>query len=269
MATVPTPRFPLFVPADRPERIPKAAAAGADGVIVDLEDAVAPDRKDAARAIPEGALDHGAGVAMLLRVNAAGTPWHDDDLLFAAGAAVDGVVLPKAESAAGVEAVRSRLPEGRAVLALVETARGLHAAGEIAAAADRVLFGSIDYAEDIGCAHTRQALLFARCRLVEAARLAGRPPPLDGVTAALGRDDAVRDDAAHALELGFGGKLLIHPRQIGPARDAFRPDPASVDWARRVLAAEGGGAAVIDGAMIDAPVVARARRILARAGEDG
>ena len=232
--TVPTPDIPLFVPGDRPERVPKAIAAGADGVIVDLEDAVAPDRKAAARCDIPG---DRSGVVRLLRINDAGTPWHPDDLAFAAGSGFDGVVLPKAEDAATVDAVRSRLRGGAAVVALVETARGLSAAGEIAAAADRLAFGSLDYAEDMGCAHTRQALLFARCRLVEAARLAAKPPPLDGVTAAAHDAEAASDDAAHAAQLGFGGKLLIHPRQIEPVRAAFRPDRASVEWAERVLRA--------------------------------
>ena len=262
----PTPACPLFVPADRQDRIARACAAGTDGVIVDLEDAVAPARKEAARALPPDLPADRGGVALLLRINAAGTPWHEGDLAFAAAAGFDGVVLPKAETADGVEAVRARLPERCAVVALVETARGLEGAEAVARAADRVAFGSVDFAEDLGCAQTSRALLHARARLVMAARLAGGPPPLDGVTLAARDADAVAADAADAAELGFGGKLLIHPAQVAPARAAFRPDAAQVDWARRVMALDGTGAAMVDGAMVDAPVLARARRILASAG---
>ena len=258
------PDFPLFVPADRPDRIAKALAAGADGAIVDLEDAVAPARKDAARDGLAGALPAGRDVALLLRVNAVGTRWHDADVAAARG--FDGVVLPKAEDAAAIDALRGALRGGAVVVALIETVAGLEAVDALARAADRIAFGSIDFALDLGCAHTRMALLPIRSRLVRAARLAGRPAPLDGVTAAVDDADAVSDDAAHGAEMGFGGKLLIHPRQIGPARAAFRPRPAEIAWAERVAgAAAEDGAVMVDGAMVDAPVVARARRILSRA----
>jgi citrate lyase subunit beta/citryl-CoA lyase len=117
--------------------------------------------------------------------------------------------------------------------------------------------------------HTAIALYHARSRIVLASRLAGIAAPLDGVTTAVRDEDQLRRDCAHAVELGFGGKLLIHPDQIAPARAVFAPDPSTVDWALRVLAAEGAGAVLVDGEMVDPPVLARARQVLRRAGRAG
>ena len=250
--------LPLFVPADRPERFARAAASGADAVVIDLEDAVAPAAKAAARA-GLGALPGQA----LLRINAVGTPWHAEDLRAAVRLRLAGVVLPKAESAAQVALVRAAT--GHPVIALIETARGLAQAREIAAEASRLAFGSIDYAADLGIGHTRVALAQARAELVLASRLTGIAAPIDGVTTAFQDAALIEDDCRHAVEMGFGGKLLIHPAQVSPARRGFAPPPAESDWAQRVLALPEGAAVAVDGAMVEAPVVARARAILARA----
>ena len=258
--------LPLFVPADRPDRFAKAFAAGADAVIIDLEDAVAPDRKAEARAALLAARDGiaTAACAVLVRVNPPGTPWHAEDLAAAASLRLAGIVLPKAEAAEAVAAAAraAAVP----VLALIESAGGVAAAREVARAAARLLFGSIDLAADLGCAEERDALLSARCEVVLASRLAGRPAPLDGVTQGYRDPAPVEDDARYAARLGFGGKLLIHPAQIAPARAGFAPSEAEVAWARRVLAAAADGrATAVDGAMVDAPVRLRAQRIVARA----
>ncbi|MCR4265296.1 CoA ester lyase [Nitratireductor sp. ZSWI3] len=258
--------LPLFVPADRAERIPKAAAARPDAVIVDLEDAVAPAAKPGARSGLAAALGPARlGVPILVRVNAAGTAWHRDDLAACADLPLTAIMLPKAETAEEVS--RAAAASGHPVIALVETARGLHAVAEFAGIAARLAFGSIDYAADIGAGHTREALLCARSMLVIAARAAGRPAPLDGVTVAIDDAEALADDCRHALSLGMTGKLLIHPRQIAPARRAFTPGPAELDWARSILAAvpHGGGAAKVNGTMVDAPVIRRAEQIVRRA----
>jgi citrate lyase subunit beta/citryl-CoA lyase len=127
-------------------------------------------------------------------------------------------------------------------------------------------FGSIDFAADIGCAHTRAALAIARFELVLASRLAGRPGPIDGVTASVKDADLVRSDAEYAGEIGFAGKLLIHPAQIEPAGRGFAPNLADIALAERILAASRSeGATVVDGAMVDAPVVLRAQQLLNRA----
>lgn len=256
--------LPLFVPGDRADRFAKAAAAGPDAVIVDLEDAVAPDAKHIARqTLAEGLSVIPAEMPVLLRINAAGTEWHEGDMTAAARLRLAAVLLPKAEHADDLHRVADRC--GCPVIALVETAAGLHRAVEIAGASARIAFGSMDFAADLAMAHTRRSLLAARSALVLAARLAGQPAPIDGVTTAIDDAGLIADDCAHAVELGFAGKLLIHPAQIAPARQGFAPSQAQIDWAARVLAAAAGGAAIrVDGAMVDAPVIRRAEQIMAR-----
>jgi citrate lyase subunit beta / citryl-CoA lyase len=256
----------LFVPADRPDRWAKAFAAGADAVILDLEDGVAASAKPGARrALREGrdAID-AAPCPILVRVNARSSDDYSLDLDAVRDLGLAGVMLAKAETAADVEATSAAT--GAPVVALIETARGLAAARLIAAACARIAFGSIDFAADLGTAHTPAALASARSELVLASRLADRPAPIDGVTTSVKDPDLVRADAAHACELGFSGKLLIHPAQIAPAMDGFRPSDDDVAWAERILSARGAlGAAAVDGAMVDAPVFLRAEQILRRA----
>lgn len=258
----------LFVPGNRPERFVKAVDAGADAVIIDLEDAVGQSEKEEARTALAAACPSRGRI--FLRINAVGTPWHADDLHAARMLRLAGIVLPKAESAAEVAGVGAALGDHLPIIALIESARGLAAARDIAAAPPvaRLAFGSIDFAADMGCAHTRQALLTARCELVLAARLAGQGGPIDGVTASVDDASLAESDAAHAVELGFAGKLCIHPRQIAPVIRGFAPAPEEIAWARRVLDAlsAGGSVVTVDGAMVDAPVRLRAERILARAG---
>ena len=256
----------LFVPADRPDRWAKAFAAGADAVILDLEDGVAASAKPGARrALREGrdAID-AAPCPILVRVNARSSDDYSLDLDAVRDLGLAGVMLAKAETAADVEATSAAT--GAPVVALIETARGLAAARLIAAACARIAFGSIDFAADLSTAHTPAALASARSELVLASRLADRPAPIDGVTTSIKDPDLVRADAAHACELGFSGKLLIHPAQIAPAMDGFRPSDDDVAWAERILSARGAlGAAAVDGAMVDAPVFLRAEQILRRA----
>ena len=278
----------LFVPGDRPDRFAKATGSGADAVIPDLEDAVAAEHKDTAReAVAQSLVERSRAtpttsaeraqrveatspsVPVVVRVNAVGTPHHDADLAALAGIPADhlaAVLLPKAEDPDQIRAVASRT--GRPVLALIETALGMHRAIKIARepAVPRLCLGHLDLAADLGCAPSRTAMLTARSALVLASRLAAKPAPIDGVTQALDDPDTLTDDVRYAVQLGFAGKLLIHPKQVEPTHAALRPEPAELDWARRVLAAaDGPGAARVDGAMVDAPVLARARQLLARA----
>jgi citrate lyase subunit beta/citryl-CoA lyase len=251
---------PLFVPGDRPERFAKAAASGADAIIIDLEDAVAPDHKHLARA---GLAQLPAGVPVFVRVNAVGSGWFEEDMAAIAGLPLAGVMLAKTESEADVALV----PDFQ-VIALIETARGLAAARKIAATLGvaRLAFGSIDFCADLGVSHTREALLMARSELVLASRLGGLAAPLDGVTASISDATLIEDEARYAVELGFGGKLCIHPAQISAVKRGFAPEAAQIEWAKRILAAGDEGAVAVDGAMVDAPVRARARAILARVG---
>ncbi|WP_313136389.1 HpcH/HpaI aldolase/citrate lyase family protein [Paracoccus jeotgali] len=255
-------RAPLFVPANRPERFAKAAASGADAIILDLEDAVAADAKLEARGML--AADF-TDLPVWVRINPPGTPWHQADLAAVAALSCAAVILPKAEDAATCTAVATAT--GKPVVALVETALGLATCRAIAAAEGvaRLAFGSIDFCADLGCAHDRDVLLPSRWELVLASRLAGIAPPLDGVTVALSDPAISHDDALHAVALGMSGKLCIHPKQIAAVLRAFAPTPAQIDWARRVLAS-GDGAVSVDGAMVDEPVRIRARAILAQVG---
>lgn len=258
-----TDRSYLFVPGNRPDRFDKACAAGADVTLIDLEDAVAPGDKAAARAAIRAWL--GPSKAVSLRINGADSEWFEEDLPLLALPGVRGVVLPKTEferSVAAIHAVAPALP----VVALIESAVGLRNLEPIAAEGiARFAFGSIDFQLDLGIEGEREELLFARSSLVLVSRLAGLPPPVDGVTVAL--DDAAQlaDDIAYARRLGFGGKLCIHPRQVEAVNAGFLPPAADVEWARRVIAAADqaqGNAVRLDGKMIDRPVIERARAIV-------
>ncbi len=255
---------PLFVPANRPDRFAKAAASGADAVILDLEDAVAPADKDMARA----SLDAGfTDLPVIVRINAKGTPWHQADLAALRGRGFAAVMLPKAECPKAVAEVIAALPD-LPLIALIESAAGLAQARAIAAVPGvaQLAFGSVDFCADLGSAHLREVLLPARFELVLASRLAGLSAPIDGVTVQLDHLEVSAADAAHARDLGMGGKLCIHPGQIATIRGAFAPSREDLDWARRVLAS-GEGAVSVDGAMVDEPVRMRARRLLAAQGE--
>lgn len=258
--------FPLFAPADRPALFQKALASGADAVILDLEDAVAPENRDAARAMlgeTLAAARPAGSPPVWVRVNAAGSRWHDADVAALAGRDVAAVLVPKAEDADALESLRRTLGPGTGIVALIETARGVAEARALARASDRLGFGSIDLSADLGCDDAREPMLFARSEVVLAARLAGHPGAIDGVTIALRDEARIEDDARYAARLGFTGKMLIHPAQIGPARRGFAPSDADLLWARRILEASSGPAAVaVDGQMVDAPVVARANLIL-------
>lgn len=256
---------PLFVPGDRPERLEKAAASGADAVIIDLEDAVAPARKELARSM---ARPDFTPLPVVLRINGVSTPWFCADLEAAAGRPFAAIIVPKAEldgSFDNLTASGVKVP----VIALIETARGIAEARRIAALpfVARIAFGSVDYSADIGCEHTNEALLSARSELVLASRLASRIAPLDGVTMQIDDDKRIADDARHGRSLGFGGKLAIHPRQIAAISSAYHLSDEDVAWARRVLAS-GDGAVAVDGAMVDEPVRLRARAILARTDQE-
>ncbi|WP_283139379.1 HpcH/HpaI aldolase/citrate lyase family protein [Rhizohabitans arisaemae] len=257
----------LFVPGDRPERFCKAAQSGADEVIVDLEDAVASADKERAR--ESAAVWLAGGGAAWVRINGSDTPWHDDDLACLSGlTGLAGLVVPKAEDPAALDRISDAFGGSAALVALVETARGVRDAHRLAEMTPvvRLAFGSIDFALDINAAETDRALLLARSTLVVASRAAGKPAPIDGVTQALGDPRAAAGDAARARALGFGGKLCIHPAQIGAVASAFEPAADQIEWARRVLSqAVGQGAGTTsDGHFVDKAVIERARQILTR-----
>lgn len=265
--SLPSHRSLLFVPGSRPERFDKALAAGASAVIIDLEDAVAPPDKDAARAALAGWLrpDH----AVIVRINSVDTAWFEQDLALCGMPGVAAVMVPKAERADTLAAVTAA--GARGLLPLVESAAGLAALAALAGAPGvlRLAFGAIDLQVDLGLKDaTEDELGPFRLQLVLASRLAGIAAPVDGVSVAIDDEDRLRADVQRARRLGFGGKLCIHPKQVGAVNRGLAPGEAELDWARRVLAAaavSGGAAVAVDGKMVDKPVLLRAQALLREA----
>lgn len=255
----------LFVPASRPERYAKALEAGADAVIIDLEDAVAPTDKHGARAALAAWLDPAQPV--LVRINAADTPWFAADLELLARPGISGVVLPKAEHPDDVLAA-SHAGGGLPVLPLIESALGFEQRLALAHAdrVGRLIFGHLDFQADLDMRATEDELLPFRVALVLASRLAGIAAPIDGVTTAIDDAELLQADALRSRRLGFGGKLCVHPRQVALVNRCFAPGADEIAWAQRVIAADaasGGAAVAVDGKMVDRPVVLRAQAILA------
>lgn len=264
----------LFVPGNRPERFAKALAAGADAVVLDLEDAVAAEAKPAARdAIAQWWAQAGDAdrARMAVRINDAASAHFQDDLRLLRELRLPAVMLSKAETDDQIRAVRTTAPDA-VVLPLIETARGLAHCERLATGDGvlRLVFGTLDFALDLDLDITadNEPLAEAAARLVLASRLAERLPPVAGVTPQIDDEARLLADLAWVRRRGFGAKLCIHPRQVAPLHAALAPDAAAIDWARRVVAAEAAspGAAQLDGRMVDRPVVLQARRTLARAG---
>ena len=267
----------LFVPATRPERYAKALVSGADAVIIDLEDAVAAQEKKGARDQLARAFEQlGAAerARTVVRMNASGTPWFDDDLVFLAGLVGQGlpaVMLPKAESALVLQQLAQALGPDCALLPLVESLAGWDGVDALAAAPQvlRLALGHLDFQADVGMAAGADEveLVPVRLAVVLAARRARLAAPIDGVTAAIRDAERLQEDAARSRRFGFGAKMCIHPEQIALVNAAFSPSAAELDWARRVLAAveaAGGGVVSLDGRMVDGPVVRSAQRTLAQ-----
>jgi citrate lyase subunit beta/citryl-CoA lyase len=262
VVTLQSARSFLFVPGDRPERFSKAVASGTDVVVLDLEDAVSAENKDAALQAVTAWLS-GTGHA-LVRIG------RDEDLEALTGLpGLLGVMVPKAENPDALLRISEAVE--RPVIALIESASGVLAANSLASVPGvaRLAFGELDLAADIAAQPNQRAMLMARSLLVLASRSQGLPGPLDGVTSKLDDDSLLNDDLHAALELGMSGKLLIHPRQVAVTHSAFRPSDDEITWARRVVESTKGGEAVVkvDGQMVDAPVLLRAQAILARRPE--
>ena len=272
----------LFVPGSRPDRFAKARASGAGAVILDLEDAVAPADKEAARQsvsawlmdnVMDNARTQSAMVPVLVRINDESTPWYADDLAALRAAAARttvGIMLPKCESPAHIARCLEGFAASTALIAIIESARGVQQVDVIAAAPglQRLAFGTLDYAVDLdlpGDGQGEVALACAAARIAIASRAAGLAAPVAGVTPEL---DAARvaADMQRARGHGFGAKLCIHPAQVGVVHAALMPGEQQVAWARRVLAATAGqtSAVQIDGRMVDRPVILQAQRILER-----
>jgi len=261
----------LFVPGNRADRFDKAVASHAGAVIVDLEDAVAPDDKAAARASFASWYGTGGAVAerILLRINDDSTPWHDADIALVDDTGVRGVVLPKAERVAQIDRIASALGPGGFVIPLVETARGVADVDTLARAArvQRIAFGTLDYALDLDLTGDERGFIYPACRIAVASRAAAIAPPIAGVTSEIGDEAKLLADLEFARACGFAAKLCIHPKQVDSIHAAMRPSESEMAWAKEVaaVAESSRGAVQVGGKMVDRPVIAKALRILARA----
>lgn len=277
----------MFTPANHPRRVEKVFQIGADAVILDLEDAVAVAEKVAARDDVVTAFSASKYSCLnYVRINSIETEYWRDDILATVGPWLDGVVVPKVESAAALLEVESAIAqaEGKAglevgsldLLPIIETARGVETAAEIATAGSRIrrfAFGGGDYTLDLDYEWTsdEDVLSYARARLSHASRLGGLQPPIDTVVLQIKDDARFAASAKRGRKFGFGGKLCIHPSQVPLTNAIFSPSAEEIAHARAVVAAfeaaEASGSASIqlDGYFIDYPIVYKSQRILALA----
>nr|WP_276591767.1 CoA ester lyase [Sphingomicrobium nitratireducens] len=258
------------MPASRERAIAKARGSAADMAILDLEDAVPVDDKELAREAAVNAVAEDWPMPVAIRINAPGTRWHAADLAAACASNADMIVVPLVSSPDEVEAVA--VQASQPVAAMIETARGVLAAEEIASIAAALIVGTNDLAADLrlpsgaGRAPMRhaisQVLLAARAKGIAA---------YDGVYNRLDDPDGFAIEAAESRAMGFDGKTLIHPSQIAPCQEAFMPSAADIERARRLVEAAGEGAQIgaisFEGEMVEAMHVASARRLLARIGD--
>jgi (S)-citramalyl-CoA lyase len=263
----------LFVPGNRPERFTKAGASGADMVCIDLEDAVPPAERVAARAAVLAFLhDQPAGHRYGVRINrlASVDALHDAAALSGSNTAPAFVMLAKTESARELELLAAWLPNAPQI-ALIESARGMQAAASIAQAGtplQALMFGGADFSAELGCEWAWEPLLHARSSLLLAASAAGigciDVPWLD-----VANPTGAEEEARRVASLGFSGKALIHPSQVAPVHAGFAPSAQTLERARRVVAASGANdaAVLVDGRLVDRPVVLAAQRALRRVGE--
>ena len=265
----------LFVPANQPERYGKALASGADGVIIDLEDAVGLDDKAKARELLKNtwsSISVEEKKRVIIRCNAPGSSFYAADLVLAKELQVRHLMIPKTESPDHINGAAEEL-KTTAFIPMIETPLGLHHLNEIASAEQvlRLALGNLDMQVELGisCDDNETEIDTARFMLVLASKLAQIAPPLDGVTPSTDDEPRIFAHAQKAKRFGFGAKLCIHPKQIPIIKRAFSPTVEEISWAKRVLAADNasnGQAVKVDGKMVDRPVVMLARRILRLAG---
>ena len=280
MATVTRPRRSvLYMPGSNARALEKARTLAADGLILDLEDAVSPDAKDVARAQVVDAVKAGGygGRELLVRVNGLNTPWFHADVAAAATSGAHAILIPKVESADAVRQVEAIMvaagaPDDMAIWCMMETPRGILKAEEIAASTPRMggfVMGTSDLAKDLHCAHTalRLPMITSLGLCLLAARAYGLAV-LDGVYLDLNDDAGLEASCVQGLELGFDGKTLIHPKTIDTANRVFAPSEKEIEWSKKIIAAhaeaaaEGKGVVVVDGKLVENLHVENAKRIV-------
>lgn len=266
----------LFVLGTRPERFTKALDSGAHGVVLDLEDAVPEEDKELARnairtAWPSFSPEQKK--RLVIRTNSPGSKFYAADLILAQELNLACILIPKSESMDQINGAALLLPNA-AIIPMIETAIGLDRIKEIANSNQviRIALGNLDLQADLGmiCDRQETELQTARYQIVLASRLAQIAPPIDGVTPSTDDIERITEDTERAKRMGFGGKLCIHPKQVGIVIKAFTPTEEEVAWAQRVIEADKvskGGAVKLDGRMIDRPVVLLAQRTLAITGK--
>jgi citrate lyase subunit beta/citryl-CoA lyase len=275
-------RSVLYMPGSNARALEKARTIAADALILDLEDAVAPDAKDSARlqvcqAVKEG----GYGLReIIIRVNALSTQWGYNDIAAASRSGADAILLPKVESADAIRHMEAIMrangaPDELAIWAMMETPRSVLAAERIATASPRMaclVMGTSDLAKELDCAHTRERLpMITSLGLCMLAARASGLAILDGVYLDLQDDAGFEYACRQGAELGFDGKTLIHPKQVAPCNRVFTPRPEDVEWSRKIIAAHaaaaarGEGVAVVDGKLIENLHVESAKRLVAMA----
>jgi citrate lyase subunit beta/citryl-CoA lyase len=254
----------LFLPASNPRAIAKARESKADLVILDLEDAVKPEDKESARQAAVEAVAEPWPMAIAIRINGVGNPWHGPDLVATTHAPIDLIVMPRVEDKEELTFVRKQ--SGKPVAAMIETARGVFAAHEVAHDSAALIAGTNDLAADLRLPRGagRTPLQMALQSIVLAAR-ASRIAVFDGVYNQLDDLEGLAAEAAEGRRLGFDGKSLIHPSQIEPCHSAFAPNEDEIARAQRLVAAASGGAERFEGEMIERMHVEAAHRLLARA----
>ena len=257
-------RSVLFLPASNPRAIAKAREAGADLVVLDLEDAVKPADKDTARRAAVQAVASAWPMPVAIRVNGVGTDWHSLDLDAVAGSKADLAVVPRAISARVMRGVADAV--GKPALAMIETAAGVLSASEIAGESAALIAGTNDLRADLRLPldSDRQSIS-ASLQLILLAARAASVAVFDGVFNRLDDGEGFAAEARAGRALGFDGKSLIHPSQIEPCHQAFAPGHAEVERARRLVEAFQGGAARFENEMIERMHVAQAQQVLARA----
>ena len=256
--------LPLFVPGTRPDRFGKAAASGADAIIVDLEDAVDPPNKDAARA--NLAAIAGLSVPVIVRINAAGTKWHDADLAAVASSAAAAIMLPKAESVDEVASAYRRSGQ-KPVVAIIETALGVSTIAALAKAPGvvQLAFGTQDLSAELGCDPSSPLFDVIRLDLLLGSRRAGIAPPLDGVCLLISDIEGLNASGARLGKIGFAGQLCIHPAQIAAVAMGMMPSAETIEIAEKIVAS-GNDIARVGDIMVDGPVRRNAEQLIAKAG---